>query len=322
MDTNHSCLNINIRPSDYHYGDGRLRLGGVTTQNWISHFDFFVPQRITGGDTDDCWDFGATKNLDAFMDAMISDNVLPASVVQKITAMGFMDKGIDGKFHFHSSERFAGVLSGLGQKGGSLYTAYDIFRKYGVVPFTLLPVSASMTIEQYFSPIPQNIMDIGAEFLALMGGKDFCQYQWINDGGATNVQEMADVIGAGPLNLGIPVDVAGWNQEHPTVTTGSPVHVVSCYEVPVPFVNISDNYSPYLKVLDPGYQISYVLQPVIQYFPSVSNNSISNPSVSNNSVSNNSVALPTNIAPTKQNVQILQTLVSLWEKLILLLTGQ
>lgn len=262
-------IKTDVRPTDYKAGDGQLKLTGITTQNWLSHFDFFVPQFLENGDTDQCWSFGGTKNLDAFMDALIADNLLPASVVSQITAWGFMDTGTDGKPHFHSSERFAGVLSGLKESGGNLYTPYDIFRKYGVVPFTLLPVTASMTLDEYFAPIPQNLLDIGTQFLALMGGKNFCQYQWVVQNAPTNIPKMAEALPNGPLGLGIPVNDAGWNQPIPTVATGTPVHVVSCYAIQGENLLVSDNYDPYLKTLSEGYEISYVLQAIVQYLGQV-----------------------------------------------------
>jgi hypothetical protein len=125
-----------------------------------------------------------------------------------------------------------------------------------------------MTLQQYFDPtaITQQMKDIAMQFRNLMGGKDFILYQWINDGGATNVPKMAEAQAAGPYSLGIPVN-DGWNQVHPTIATGKPAHVVSGYAVSNDAVNISDNYSPFLKVLDPGYQISYVLQVIVQYIP-------------------------------------------------------
>jgi hypothetical protein len=304
-------LNIQVKPTDYHYGDGQLKLTGITTENWISHFDFFVPQKVSDGDTDDCWDFACTKNVDAFMDALIQDGLIPASVVQELISMGFMDTGTDGAQHFHSSERFAGVLSGLKQNGGNLNAAYDIFRKYGCVPFTALPVTPGMTIEEYFAPIPQSVMDIGARFLALMGGKDFVQYQWINDGGATNVNQMAQVISKGPLSLGIPVN-GGWNQVHPTIATGQAVHVVSAYSVPAPSVYVSDNYAPFLKILDPGYQMSYVMQVIVQYIPPTQ----STPTASS------LPAVPQTVQPTQANLNILQQIVSLYQKLVAVLKGR
>ncbi len=263
-------LNIVIKDSDYRWGDGQLQKGltGLTINNWISHLDFFVPQLIRDGDTEDCWDFGATKHHDAFMDALISNGLIPQSVLDWFTSVGFFDTGIDGKLHFHSSERWAGVLSGDARNGGWPAQGYDIFRTQGVVPFTKLPVTAEMTLAEYFDPtaITQELKDIGLKFLELMGGKNYCQYQWVVDGGQTNIPRMAQAIVNSPLDLGIPVN-SGWNQVHPSIATGQPVHVVTGYAVEGTSVLISDNYSPYLKVLDNGYQISYVMQMILQYIP-------------------------------------------------------
>ncbi len=269
MIENHSCLKIDVRPTDYRRGDGKLKLTGITPINWNAHYDFFVPQKVSDGDTDDCWDFGSTKDLDAFMDALISEGALPADVILEIQNMGFMDTGIDGKPHFHSSERFAGVLSGLGRNGGNLYTAYDIFRKYGCVPFTVLHVVPTMTLAEYFdtAALTPEIMALGEKFLNLMGGKDFLQYEWVNDGGPTDVPAIQSALATEAITIGIPVNVAGWNQTHPTIATGPAVHVVSVRSVEGQSTNISDNYNPFDKVLDPGYQISYVLGMVVQYIP-------------------------------------------------------
>ena len=300
-------MKIEVKPTDYRFGDGQLKLTGVTTTNWLNHFDFFVRQKVSDGDTSDCWCFGGTKNLDAFMDALIAEGLLPQSVVDEITSMGFMDTGIDNQLHFHSSERFAGVLSGLGTNGGNLNTAAQIFRQYGCVPFKLLPVTPDMTLAEYFAPIQQNIKDIGAKFLALMGGKDFCQYQWVNDGGATNIPKMAQAIAKAPFVMGVPVN-AGWNQVHPTIATGAPAHVVSGYAVnPDSSVSISDNYAPFLKVLDKGYQISYVAQMIIQY-------------IAPQPIPVIPIApMPSNIAPTQQNLTILQEIAATLKELLSLL---
>lgn len=265
-------LKIEVRPEDYRYGDGKvpLKLKGITTTDWGSHFDFFVPQLLKDGDTDDCWDFGGIKNVDAFMDALIEPQYLPLPVIQWIADHGFMDVGLDGKKHFHSSPRFPGILTGIGQNGASVQTELDFAKKYGLLPFTMLPVTPNMTLAEYFDPtaITQEMKDLALQFRNLMGGKDFILYQWIVDGGATNVPKMAQCQSAGPYSLGIATN-DGWNQVHPTIATGSPNHVVSGYAVDLPnlAVLINDNYNPYLKVLDKGYQISYVLQVIVQYIP-------------------------------------------------------
>lgn len=265
-------LNIVVRPEDYRYGDGHIKekLTGLTTANWGSHFEFQVWQLLANGDSDDCWDFGGIKGVDAFMDALIANNVLPPAVVQQITDWGFMDTGIDGKPHFHSSPRYPGIMTGIGQNGAQANTELDFAKKNGLVPFTMLPVTQDMTVAEYFdkTAVTGAMISIAQDFLALMGGKNFILYQWIVDGGPTNVTKMAAAQSAGPYSLGIATN-DGWNQVHPEIATGAPNHVVSGYAVDLPTlsVNISDNYAPFLKVLDRGYQISYVLQIIVQYIP-------------------------------------------------------
>jgi hypothetical protein len=263
-------LNIVVRPEDYRYGDGRVpfKLRGITTENWGEHFEFQVWQLLKTGDTDDCWDYGGIKGVDAFIDALISEGVLPTAVVNQFISWGFMDVGIDSHLHFHSSPRFPGVMTGIGQNGGNVTTELDFAKGNGLVPFTMLPVTQDMTLDEYFDPkaITQEMKDIAMQFRNLMGGKDFILYQWIVDGGATNIPKMAEAQPLGPYSLGIPVN-NGWNQVHPTIATGSPCHVVSGYDVQNGSVFISDNYSPFNKILDPGYQISFVLQIIVQYIP-------------------------------------------------------
>ena len=302
-------LNIVIRDTDYRYNDGHIpfKLRGLTTTNWGSHFEFQVWQTVAAGqDSDDCWDFGGIKNVDAFMDVLISQQILPLAVIQQITDWGFMDVGIDGNKHFHSSPRYPGILTGIGQNGGGVTTELDFSKANGLVPFTMLPVNQNMTIAEYFDPtsITQEMKDIAMQLRTLMGGKDFILYQWINDGGPTDIPKMAAAQSAGPYSLGIATN-DGWNQVHPTIATGNPNHVVSGYAVDLPnlAVPISDNYAPFLKVLDRGYQISYVLQIIVQYIPPPP-----------------APTLPTNIAPTQANVNILIMLVSLYQKLLALLS--
>ncbi len=172
----HKCLKVIKRDSDFLVGDGQLKLTGATAENWLAHLDFFEKQRVSDGDTNDCWAYWAQEALDAQMDALISERKIPPFVVDWFDSAGFMDgSSLDGNPHFHTSPVFPSVLSGAGTGGAYLYTALDIFRKKGCIPWKLLPVSPSMTLAEYFAPIPQNLLDIGKQFLSIMGGCQFCQ---------------------------------------------------------------------------------------------------------------------------------------------------
>ena len=258
-------------------GDGHIELKGTVT-DWRSHFLFPDRQLLPdGNDTDECWDFSNNKNLDAMMDALWPS--LPVSVQQQISAWGFMDVSpVDNMPHFHSSELFIGSLSGALQNGGTSPEFWDGFRKWGCVPYTLLP--DTQTLQQWDDAvIPQSVKDIGIQFLNLMGGKNFAQYHWIVNGGANNIPAMVRALPTAPLSLGIPVDDAGWNQVTPTVATGAPVHDVAAYAVAGGTVDIVDNYSPNFKELAPGYQMSYVFQAVLNYITPQSPETPPNPPV-------------------------------------------
>jgi hypothetical protein len=246
-------------------GDGHIELKG-TTADWLPHFLFDDRQLLPdGNDTDCCWDFSNNKIFDALMDALMP--TLPTDVQQRIAAMGFMDvSSVDNSPHFHSSDRLIAVLSGALQNGGTIPEWWQWAQKVGVVPYAMLP--DTQTLSQWDATnIPQNVLEVGTQFLALMGGKDFLQYHWVNDGGATDIAAMAAALPTAPLALGIPVNDAGWNQTCPTIATGAPVHVVAAYAIDGTTVLVKDNYAPYFKELLPGYQISYALQPVIRYVP-------------------------------------------------------
>ena len=261
-------LRIEPRATDYLMGDGHIQLKGVVT-DWGSHF-FFDDRQVLpdGNDSDCCWCFSSNKIFDAMMDVLLP--TLPANVQQRISAWGFMQlSSVDNALHFHSEPHLISSLSGALQNGGTVPEYWDWFRKVGAIPYGILPLTSDMTLAEWDSyVIPQDILDIGTEFLALMGGKSFLQYHWCNNGGATDFPAMAAALPSGPLALGIPVNDAGWNQVCPTVTDGPPVHVVAMYGIQGGNTAlIKDNYAPYSKQLLPGYQISYALQAVLNYVP-------------------------------------------------------
>ncbi len=63
------------------------------------------------------------------------------------------------------SDRFIAVLSGTTHSGNSLKSPVDTIRTKGLIPKSLLPKTDDLTWEQYYAPIPQNLLDLGQEFL-------------------------------------------------------------------------------------------------------------------------------------------------------------
>lgn len=63
------------------------------------------------------------------------------------------------------SDRYIAKLSGTTHDGNSLKSPIDTIRTKGLVPKSLLPKTDTMTWDEYYQDIPQNLLDLGGEFL-------------------------------------------------------------------------------------------------------------------------------------------------------------
>jgi hypothetical protein len=68
-----------------------------------------------------------------------------------------------GKITF--SDRFVAVGSGTTKQGNSLRAPIDFIYRSGLIPKKLLPKTDDLTWDTYYAPIPQNLKDLGKEFL-------------------------------------------------------------------------------------------------------------------------------------------------------------
>jgi hypothetical protein len=180
-----------------------------------------------------------------------------------------MDRNsLDGKSHFHSSPRYTQVLTGNGFNGNPLTAPWDVFRKYGIVPFTSLPFDANIGSEEYLAPISQNLLNLGQLFLAAIGGKSSILYHWIQNGGNVPTITIDKARQQAPVCIGIAVN-DGWNQVEPTPppSGSSPGHSVMDYNNGPIGENILDGYIPYEKILIPNYPIVQALQGIVTINP-------------------------------------------------------
>lgn len=258
---NHSCVKIVPRSTDYIKGvNSPINFKAVSNGNWTSRLEFFESQKIQF-ETNGCVLFTAQESFDAQMDNLIVLGQIPQTALDWFTAQGYMDMGFDGKLHFHSSARFLEVLTGNGLNGNSLPDAWDVMRKYGVLPWKDFPYDSAVTETAYLAPVSQASLDKAAAFLSLIGGKNATQYHWIVNGGLTNLPSMTAALTQAPLCIGIAV-AADWNQVQPSLADGTPGHSVMNYFIDS-FVEIYDHYLPAKKELSKSYPIHYVLQGIV-----------------------------------------------------------
>lgn len=269
----HSCIIIDPRDTDY-IKDQNSPIIFKAIQgdgDWTEHIDFFEWQKFVW-DTDACVFFAQQESFDAQVNHQIENGQVSLSLMEWLTANGYMDgQSRDGTPRFHSSPRFAHVLAGTKFNGASLPAAWDMARKYGVLPWTDLPFTAATTVDEYFAAIPQESMDKAAKFLALIGGKDSIQYHWIVNGvKGTQVQKLKTALMQAPLCIGTAV-CEPWNQlQPPSCPMANPAHSTMIYKMDT-LTRIFDHYEPFLKQFDFQYNIPYALQGIvtINYTPEI-----------------------------------------------------
>jgi hypothetical protein len=295
MNTDHKDLIIKPRSTDYLMGDGNVTLKAVlSTGDWLPYVEFFERQMLVGGDSNGCVLFTAQESFDAQIEYLIQNGLIDPSVMEWFTLNGYMDTGIDGHPHFHTSPRFIQVLTGNGFNGNSVQDAWDVLRKYGALPYTDLPVN--VPIGEYLNPIPQTLLDKASLFLSKIGGTNAIKYHWVCNG-SENIQNMIHALANAPLCIGVNVG-SNWNSVTPPApgVTEAPGHCVMNYRIANNNAWIYDHYLPNPKELVAGYPINFALQGIVTPIPPTP-------------------SLPPNVTPvtaTPSQIQILIDQVSNW----------
>ena len=273
---NHNCLIIKPRATDYLAGDGNIPLkSNVPSGDWSTYLDFYERQRTDTYDTNGCVCFSAQEDFDAQMEMLIASGAA-SFLLPQFTALGYMDTGLDGQSHFHSSPRFIQIMTGNGFNGNSCQDAWDAMRQYGILPWKDLPFDDSVLQADYLNPPNLPALKTKAnQFIDLIGGRTITgksaniQYHWIVNDSANNLPAMTTSLQQAPLCLGINVGT-DWNiaQPIPPVPGGAPGHCVMNYAIDN-FVEVYDHYIPVKKDLAKIWPMPYVLQGVLTITPPV-----------------------------------------------------
>jgi len=138
MENTHSCVRVDMKPTDYIMGDGHIVLGSVPpvpSGNWLSYYEFFERQMLNSGDTNCCVLFTTQESMDAQIEQQIQSGAISPATVAWFDSLGYMDVGTDLLKHFHSSPRWLATLTGNGLDGNNVVDGWDVLRKYGALPY-------------------------------------------------------------------------------------------------------------------------------------------------------------------------------------------
>jgi hypothetical protein len=264
----HHCFVHKHRDTDWHFGDGNIKFKGISSGAWGSYIHYFERQDFSF-DSEGCIIFMQQEATDDYIDYLIQAGQIGTNLLELFNKFGFMDSvnSLDGCAHFHSSMLYTFRNTGNGFNGNSLADPWDAIRKFGIIPWTALPFDQNTTQADCLAKNPQNLLDMGQQFLAAVGGKNWVNYHYVNDGGPTNTQAMDIARQQAPLCLGVLAEAPGWNQYEPPIVQGPPCHGVMNYDKNDIGELILDHYVPFEKVLQTGYPMQYVLQAIINIVP-------------------------------------------------------
>ena len=91
-----------------------------------------------------------------------AEDCISQSAVHCIEIMEF---ALTGK-RVRYSPRALGKLSGTTPQGNSIQTVFATIQKYGLIPYDLWPDLETFTWADYYTDIPQNVIDAGKDFLS------------------------------------------------------------------------------------------------------------------------------------------------------------
>lgn len=233
-----------------------------------------------------CVSFSASNEIETQINQQMAIGLISPENMKKIIDWGYLDD--NGKFNV--SDEFIAILSGTGYKdgryGNSASRVFDAIKKYGLVPQKMLDRSNVNTADEWYAPIPQEIIDFGQNFLSIFK----IEYEQIKSGGCTPAtKEFLEYhLKHAPLQLLAHCGGSTDNQIFSTQDCESQ-HATEIYSVD-DYINQFDTYEPFCKKLTKDYIMPYIIKAV--------------------------VTLNTDEAVKQQKIAILKKMIALYQQLI------
>lgn len=278
-------------------GEWQKLMGISTTNNGFN----------TGGvDFLDCVSFSANDAIETLMDHQMS--LYHPENVQWLRDNGYMN--IDGTMNF--SDRYTAKISNTTRSGNSLPAVAEAIRTKGLVPETLWPMPIAQIRDNpnnyweiYYMDIPQNVLDMGQEFLRRFKHN----YEWVfYPGSPATLSTIKSVLQQTPLQIATAV-CGGWNSESPIQGCGAGgQHATTLTYADNNGYYILDHYVPFDKVLAPNYDITSAMRHVVQSLQPVKTIVNTPPAVT--------VTPVAPVSPAQMQISLLQKLVALYQQLI------
>jgi hypothetical protein len=208
--------------------------------NWDKFLSDLDPQSSFGFDTNGCNIFSSAHCIESLINALGGDP-------------NYSENGLT-----EFSERHLCVACGLDGNSGSSEAQYEQgLRAAGVIKHSLLPFTPGMSKAEFFTPLTPEIKAEAKKFLD--------RYDITFRRVGTDKASLIEALKYAPVKIFI--GTGGYfNMGEPNVIprTENPMnHAVMVRRVDDQGIHIYDQYSPFLKVLAPNYQIFYAFQTLL-----------------------------------------------------------
>lgn len=245
---NHGVLVSVPNPKDYILGSS----SPIVINRVVKDQSIYLPMTETQHDTIvdflDCVTFSGGHSIEMQLNYLMATNQLSDEALTFFHNNNYIVNGV-----FRISKRFSAKMNGTDlTKGQYLNVAAESFRVNGFIPDSMWSMTPGMTWEEYYKPIPQNLIDLGKKALWYIS----IQYQW-----TTKDTLVKDLI-ATPIQCATEV-CAGWDSGQVVpMCSGQPLAHATIIYGQDGSLNWKDfdQYSPFTQLLSNAYELPLNMQ--------------------------------------------------------------
>lgn len=257
---NYGVLVAPPRPTDFICG-GVSNISVVrSVDNWNQYLPDVESQRSLVTDFLICTSMSLIHEVEVNLNYLLANNQLSDEAKNFFEDHGYISNGA-----FKISARFNAKLNRTDKLMGQyLNVAGDHLRSIdGFIPDGLWPITQNMTWEEFYAPVPQELIDLGKKALWFI----LVQYQWVN-------HVTRETLKLSPIQVATAV-CAGWDGGQPVrKCSGQPLqHATMIYGIDaVGNYQDFDHYPPFKQLLAPDYELPLNMQYVVSMKPTVLRN--------------------------------------------------
>lgn len=155
---------MNLVPDKRDYIAGEI-IDDICVDNWLDYITIGEKQNWVYGDSSGCVSFASLNAIESKLNYYLKEGFIPENTVKWFKDNGYL---IGDEFNF--SDRYIAKLAQTTIQGNSANQVLNTIRKYGLIPeskwtFAMDDRNNKATWDDYMSEIPQELIDLGQEFL-------------------------------------------------------------------------------------------------------------------------------------------------------------